>query len=235
LAASLAHEINNPLSAVMNVLYLLKSRSQLDETALNLANMAANELDRVARIVKQSLAYYRVGTAAEELDLSASMEESLQIYRKKFEQAGIQVREKITPKTLMMGFPDQIRQVIDNLLLNALEATPRGGRIALGIRRSRNWKNPGQGGVRLTVGDSGQGIAKEQLAKIFEPFFTTKAERGTGLGLWVVQGIVAKHDGSLKFRSATREGKSGTVVSILWPSSQWLEHKDKLIRSESVA
>lgn len=220
LAASLAHEINNPLSAVMNVLYLMTTGSSLDETTRNLVNTAAKELERVVRIVRQSLAYHRAGATAKEVDLGSIIEESLQIFGDRFRRAGVHVRKKITPKALMMGFPDEIRQAIDNLLLNALEATPRGGRLAVGVRVSRDWKNEKHDGVRLTIADSGQGIPKDQLARIFDPFFTTKSERGTGLGLWVVQGVVAKHEGSLKFRSFTQEGKSGTVVSILWPSNR---------------
>ncbi len=235
LAASLAHEINNPLSTITNALYLLKIRSDLDDGAADLVKVAASELERVASIVRQGLAYYRVGTAPKELDLSARLEESLQIYGEKFQRSAIEVRKKITSRTLMMGFPDEIRQVIDNLLLNALEATPSGRRLAVCVRWSRDWKKPEQGGVRLTIADSGQGVPKEQLAKIFEPFFTTKAERGTGLGLWVVRGIVAKHDATMKFRSSSREGKSGTVVSILWPSSGWKEYKEKMEKKESAA
>jgi PAS domain S-box-containing protein len=236
LAASLAHEINNPLSAVTNVLYLLTTGSNLDERARRLADTGANELERVARIVRQSLAYYRVGTTAKAVDLGASVEESLQIFGDKFRRAGVDVRKKITPNTLMMGFPDEIRQVVDNLLLNALEATPSGGRLSVGVRWSRDWKKKeGEGGVRLTIADSGQGIPKEQLAKIYEPFFTTKAERGTGLGLWVVQGIVAKHGGSMKIRSVTRDGKSGSVFSILWPSHRSGRGEEGPERSESAA
>jgi signal transduction histidine kinase len=119
-------------------------------------------------------------------------------------------------------------------LLNALEATPKGGRMTVSVQWSRNWKNRKEG-VRLTIGDSGHGIAKEQLARIFEPFFTTKAEKGTGLGLWVVSGVVAKHDGDIRVRSAETQGKSGTVVSILWPSGSRNHRKRKLARSESAA
>jgi signal transduction histidine kinase len=235
LAASLAHEINNPLSAVTNALYLLQTSSNLDKESRSLTDLAANELERVARIVRQSLAYYRVGASAAEVDLGASVEESLQIFGERFQRAGVHVRKKIIPRTLMVGYPHEIRQVVDNLLLNALEATPSGGRLGVAVHWSRDWKNASQGGVRLTIADNGQGIPSDQLARIYEPFFTTKAERGTGLGLWVVQGVVAKHEGTMKFRSATRENKSGTVVSILWPSSLWIEREEGRRRSESAA
>jgi signal transduction histidine kinase len=134
----------------------------------------------------------------------------------------------------IVGFADEVRQVIDNLLLNAVEAAPNNGRLAISVRPSRNWKDYGQEGVRLTVADNGCGIPKEHLARIFEPFFTTKPEKGTGLGLWVVRGIVAKHDGRISIRSREAERKGGTVVSILWPSSSQSSRTGRA-RSESAA
>jgi PAS domain S-box-containing protein len=123
LAASLAHEINNPLAAVINVLYLLASRTDLDSTSSGLVSIATNEVERVSRIVKQSLSYYRAGTVAKEVDLAGLLEESLQVFSDKFLRAGVAVRNKIAPGTSVMGFSDEIRQVIDNLLVNAVEAT----------------------------------------------------------------------------------------------------------------
>jgi PAS domain S-box-containing protein len=219
LAASLAHEINNPLSAVINVLYLLACRSDLDPAATDLVLTANNEIGRVSRIVKQSLSYYRVGTVAKEVDLVALVEESLQLFGDKLERRRIAVTKRILPGASIIGFADQVRQVVDNLLVNAMEATPSGGRLALFLRQSRNWKNHGEFGVRLTIADNGCGIPKANLSKVFEPFFTTKAERGTGLGLWVVKGIVEKHGGSVKIRSTTAGARSGTVISIFWPAA----------------
>src|SRR5581483_1332421 len=124
---------------------------------------------------------------------------------------------KIKPASKVIGFADEVRQVVDNLLLNAVEAVPIAGRLTVSVHPSHDWANPHQVGIRLTVADSGYGISKENLSKVFEPFFTTKAEKGTGLGLWVVRGIVAKHDGNIRIRSS--EGKkSGTVISVFWPS-----------------
>src|SRR5581483_2608171 len=173
------------------------------------------ELARVSRIVKQSLSYYRAGTVPQEVDLPAIVEESLQIFGPRFLRAGIQLTRKITPGMSMSGFAHEIRQTVDNLLLNAIEATPKGGRLAVAVHPSQNWKD-NRKGVRLTIADTGCGVPRQHLRRIFEPFFTTKAERGTGLGLWVVRGIVARHDGRIGIRS--RE-KKGTVISIFWPAS----------------
>jgi PAS domain S-box-containing protein len=235
LAASLAHEINNPLSAVINVLYLLGGRSDLDPAATGLVSIANNEVARVARIVKQSLSYYRVGRAAREVDLAALMEESLQVFSDKFQRADIAIRKRITPGTSVGGFADEIRQVVDNLLVNAVEATRRGGRLTLCLRPSRSWKDHSELGARLTIADNGSGIPKPYLARVFEPFFTTKAEKGTGLGLWVVRGIVEKHGGSIKLRSTDATGRSGTVISIFWPSAVEGHPTSKLAGSEYAA
>jgi PAS domain S-box-containing protein len=235
LAASLAHEINNPLEAVINVLYLLAGRSDLDPTATGLISIANNEVTRVARIVRQSLSYYRAGTMAREVDLAALIEESLQVFSDKFQRAGIAIGKKIKPGTRIIGFADEIRQVVDNLLVNAVEATPRGGRLALALRQSRCWKNHSQLGARLTIADNGCGIPKTHLARIFEPFFTTKAEKGTGLGLWVVKGIVKKHGGSLRIRSTDAAARSGTVICIFWPYAVKAHPTNQLARSEHAA
>jgi PAS domain S-box-containing protein len=217
LAASLAHEINNPLSAVINAVYVLDHSPDVTGEAKKFLSMADNELARMSRIVKQSLAYYRVGAVAKEVDLAGILEESLQIFSERFQRSGIALRKKITPGISVFGFSDELRQVIDNLLLNAAEAMPAGGRLVVCARRSCGWKNFEQG-VRLTIGDTGPGIAHEHRPQIFEPFFTTKQEKGTGLGLWVVRGIVVKHEGSINMRTRSGNANTGTVVSIFLPS-----------------
>ena len=221
LAASLAHEINNPLSSVTNALYLLENHKILDDSARLFVKTATTELARVSRIVRQSLSYYRVGSVPHDLDLGVIVDESLQIFRDKFQKAGIELKTRIQDGTLVVGFADELRQVTDNLLLNAMEAMPNGGRLSVSMHDSCDWtnhQNNHRKGIRLTIADTGGGIPRDQQRRIFEPFFTTKAEKGTGLGLWVLQGIVSKHEGSLNVRSSDTEGRSGTVVSIFLPS-----------------
>jgi len=219
LAASLAHEINNPLSTVINILYLLKSRSDLDPNAADLISIANEEIERVSRIVKQSLSYYRAGMVAKEVDLAALLEESLQVFNDRVQRGGIAISKRIAPGTSIVGFAHEIRQVVDNLLVNALEATPHGGRLTLCLRQSRSWRDRNELGARITIADNGCGIPEVNLTRVFEPFFTTKPEKGTGLGLWVVKGIVEKHGGSIRIRSTEAAVRSGTVVSIFWPSA----------------
>jgi PAS domain S-box-containing protein len=219
LAATMAHEINNPLSAVTSALYLLQTHdTKPDESVSTLIALASSELARVSRIVKQNLSYHREGIKPRDLDLGGIVNESLQIFSKQFEKAHIELKRKIQ-STMLLGFPDELRQVIDNLLRNALEAMPNGGVLTVSARASSDWTgrhNRGKG-VRLTIADSGCGVPKEYRARILEPFFTTKTEKGNGLGLWVSQGIIAKHDGVMSLRSSDAANKSGTIISIFLP------------------
>lgn len=236
LAASMAHEINNPLSSVMNALYLLQRQANLDESSRVFVTTAATELDRVSRIVKQSLSYYRVGTTPRDLDLGRIVNESLQIFSDKFTVARVELKQKIQPGSVLLGFQDELRQVIDNLLLNALESMPSGGgRLGVAVHNSFEWTHTHRKGVRLTIADTGCGIPKENHWRIFEPFFSTKAEKGTGLGLWILQGIVLKHEGVMSLRSSDVEGRSGTCISIFLPSRARVFDKSKQHKSDPAA
>ena len=220
LAASLAHEINNPLSSIVNILYLLETDPDLDKAVKEHITTASTELDRVSRIVKQSLSYYRVDTVPVSLVLGQITRDSLKIYGEKLQQAGITLKEDVRSESTLLGFPSELRQVIDNLLLNALQAMPKGGRLTVSVRDASEWRENGiaRKGLRITLADTGCGIPKEIRRRIFEPFFTTKSGKGTGLGLWVIQGIVAKHEGKIQVRSSDDSGRSGTVISMFLPS-----------------
>ena len=183
LAASMAHEINNPLSSVTNALYLLGRLPELGTSAQSLIDIGSSELARVSRIVKQSLAYYREGVEARSLDLSSIVNESLTIFSEKLKRAGIELKSKNGNGMLLIGFPDELRQVLDNLLLNAAEAMPTGGRLNVSVHPSIDWKMNHQTrkGMRLTIADTGCGIPSELRERIFEPFFTTKSDKATAL------------------------------------------------------
>jgi len=216
-ASSLAHEINNPLAAVTNVLYLLGKGNTLDPAAQQLVRSASAELMRVTRIVKQTLSYHRGGRAFQEVDVSALVGERLAAFADRFVASGVEVVKKIAPQVGTLGFAEEVGQAIDNLLLNALEAMPQGGCIAIAVKKSRRWNHNGPPGARLTVADTGCGIPLQNSRRIFDAFSTTKPEKGRGLGLWIVRGIIAKYEGSISVRSRVTPGRSGTVVSIVWP------------------
>lgn len=237
LAASMAHEINNPLSSVTNALYLLGHIPDLDISARSLIEIGSTELARVSRIVKQSLSYHREGVEARSLDLSSIVNQSLTIFSEKLKRAGIEVKSKNGNGMLLTGYPDELRQVVDNLLLNAAEAMPTGGRLNVSVHQSIDWKPNHQNrkGMRLTIADTGYGIPRELRKKIFEPFFTTKSDKGNGLGLWILQGIVSKHDGVMSLRSSATQNKSGTVISIFLPEVPRVPRKPELSKTESVA
>jgi two-component system, chemotaxis family, CheB/CheR fusion protein len=238
LASSIAHEVNNPLSSVTNSLYLLENHANLDESARFYVSIASTELARVSRIVKQSLSYYRAGTVPGDVDLDAIVNESLNIFSEKLKRTGIELKPKVDSGAALVGFPDELRQVVDNLLLNALEAMPGGGRLSISVHESYDWTrndHKHRKGVRLTIADTGCGIPKDILAQVFEPFFTTKTEKGTGLGLWILQGIISKHEGIMSLRSSDVKGKSGTVISIFFPSPTGASRTSKFSEAESAA
>ena len=218
LAASIAHEINNPLESVTNLFYLLKQHPSLDNEARRFAAMADEELKRVAHITKQTLGFYRKSPHPVAVSVTDVLDAVLDAYGSRIVKNQITVHKRYDSAEKLMAFPDELRQIFANLIGNAIEAVGRGGQLKLHVFGSRNWANS-SGGVRINICDSGAGIKAADRNKIFEPFFTTKAERGTGLGLWVTKGIVHKYDGSVRFRSGKQGGWSGTCFSVFFPSN----------------
>jgi signal transduction histidine kinase len=145
------------------------------------------------------------------------LENVLTLYHGKITQRRATLDRRYEKAMPVTAYPGELRQVFSNLVGNALEALPAGGKLIVELRNSLDWREGRRRGVRVTIGDTGSGIPAEHRARISQPFFTTKGEQGTGLGLWVSRGIVEKYGGSMRFRSSTREGCSGTVFSIFLP------------------
>jgi PAS domain S-box-containing protein len=217
LAATIAHEINNPLAAVTNLLYLLVSDSRLDPGLRDYARVAQSEISRVAHITKQTLAFHRDTSTPVRVNLSDIVESVLYLYSQQLRAKSIRICKEVEFGGEIIGFPNELRQVISNIFQNAIEASPEAGLVRLRVYPSREFMNSQKPGVRVIIADDGPGIQSENAHRIFEPFFTTKGEKGTGLGLWVCQGIIHKHGGFIRMRTSTRPEQSGTVFSIFLP------------------
>lgn len=216
LAASIAHEINNPLESITNLLYLLQHDSSISPPGQQYVRMAQDELARVSHITRQTLGFYRESATPQPVDVCELMRDIVRLYSRKIQNKQLIVREHYSLSRRIQLFPSEIRQVCSNLLLNAIEATPNAGTITVRVGGGRDWRR-GLKGIRITVADNGHGIRLEDKRHIFEPFFTTKGEKGTGLGLWVTSGIVQKHRGNIRVRSSTNDGSSGTAFSVFLP------------------
>jgi PAS domain S-box-containing protein len=220
LAASIAHEINNPLEAVVNLLYL--ARHDSSHAAEYLAQ-AEQEVGRVARLAQQTLGFVRDASAPGSMDPAAIMDEVLQLYSGKLVGRQIRVTRRYRSGCEIAGYSGELRQLLANLMVNAVDAMADGGSLQVRVATGRDWSN-GREGVRITVADNGSGIPRDELRQIFEPFYTTKKDSGTGLGLWVSRGIVQKHGGSIRVRSRA-DGRAtgratGTVFFIFLPQQQ---------------
>ena len=218
LAATLAHEINNPLQAVTNLVSLLRKSPGLNTDEQAYAATAEEELGRVVHLTQQSLSFYRESVYPVAVNLATVLDSVVNLYTNRLVTKKIALtKEYLSNGTTINSYPGEIRQVFSTLLLNAMEAVSAGGAIAIRVRGPFHWNDSSSDGVRITIADSGIGIPPENTSRIFEPFFTTKGVHGTGLGLWVANGIISRLGGTIQVRSSVRPGKSGTCFSIFLP------------------
>ena len=224
LAASIAHEINNPLEAITNLLFLLRKFCQLQGPAENYVAMAQEEVRRMSEITQQTLRFYRQSTLPSRATMAELLDSVLTLYNVRMSTLGIQLERKYDPKMDLYCFAGEVRQVIANMVSNAIDATSGGGRLVVCARRSRDWGDSGKEGIRFTVADTGSGMDPETQQHLFEAFFTTKGITGTGLGLWVSAEIIQKHRGSVRVRSrsASSGRTTGTVFQMFFPDHQVL-------------
>ncbi len=235
LAASIAHEINNPLEAITNLLFLLRNFCQLQNPALEYVTMAEHEARRISEITQQTLRFYRQPTMPSRANMVELLDSVLTLYQGRLNSLNIQVERNYNQQMDLFCFSGELRQVFANLIGNAIDATSGGGRLILRARPSRNWKDPEQTGIRFIVADTGTGMSAEVLEHAFEPFFTTKESIGTGLGLWVSHEIIVKHNGLIHLRSrAAASGKSsGTVFQLFIPDNQSLKGTERQTLAEA--
>ena len=218
LAASIAHEINNPLEAITNCLYLV-GQTELPPLAREYLDLAQGELDRVAQITVQTLRFYRRSTQTSETDVHELLQTVLALLDSRLRRQNITVDRRLRASSRIRAHDGEIRQVLANLVGNAIDAAGQsGGTIYLRTRSATDW-NSGRRGIRITVADDGSGMDSPTLARIFEAFFSTKGLTGTGLGLWVSREIVEKHQGSIRVRSRphTPGRPGGTVFTLFLP------------------
>jgi PAS domain S-box-containing protein len=214
LSATIAHEINNPLEAVTNLLYLAKRDLSNPGKAQQHLEMADHELSRVAHITRQTLGFYRDTSAPAPVDIGETLDDLLFLYARRLESRQIQVIRQFDGKLEAMAMGGEIRQVFSNLLANSIDAMPDGGKLIVRASSSHAWTGSHVPGVRVSIADTGSGIEPQDKKRLFQPFFTTKKDVGTGLGLWIIRGIVEKHGGQIRLRSKSGAAKSGTVFSV---------------------
>lgn len=225
LSAAMAHEINNPLGAVVNLIYLVKNLPGLPATADQMLQQAEQELNRVAHATRQALGFYRESASPESIDVPALMEAVLELCSTKLISKHISIKRTFSECAPILGVLGEVKQAVSNVIANAIEAVPKGGVIGIGIQ---SVPGDGEGAAEIVIADNGPGIAQEDVDKIFEPFFTTKGGTGMGLGLWVARDIVERHGGTIRV-SPRRQGSEsgGTTVTIEFPRESSLGKREQ--------
>jgi PAS domain S-box-containing protein len=216
LAATVAHEINNPLESVINFIYIAKQHPEASEEIKRYLNSADTELRRVAHITQQTLGFYRDNSQPVVLVIADVIQDVLMIYERKCQYKMLNIEQRIEPGLTLNTVQGELKQILSNLISNAIDASKENGKIIIYARTSHHFPSDGSG-IRITIADNGVGISDENKQKLFAPFFTTKAAVGTGLGLWITKELLEKKGGRILLRSAD-SGRSGTVMTIYLPS-----------------
>jgi signal transduction histidine kinase len=216
LAASMAHEINNPLAAVSNLLYLIETSTTLHESK-EYGETAANELARVSELVAHTLRFYKEPAKPAMVQVTEVVDSALIIYQSRFTSAGIAVERDFRENSPIFAKAGELRHLVLNLIGNALEAIKRDGTLKIRVSNTRELRNGARHGVRLTIADNGSGIHPELRTKIFEPFVSTKGDTRSGLGLWMSSEIVRRHGGTIQVKSRVPPPFGGTVFSVFLP------------------
>jgi len=211
LAGTIAHEINNPMEAIKNAIFLL--RNKVEPAAQPIYDALKSETDRVTRIVRQMLGLYRNAGQLATFDLNSIAEDTLTLFSRPLAKDGIEVEKRFKQLPPMKGSADQFRQLLSNLVVNAQDSMAGGGKLTVRTSHIKSTRGT-YGEISLLVCDTGCGIPREIRTTMFEPFVTTKGEKGTGLGLWIVKGIVENHGGRIQIHSSA--GK-GTIFRIVFP------------------
>lgn len=218
LASSISHEINNPLESVTNLLYLSITSSQLPPDVQGYLRTAQQELTRVSQIATQALRFHRQAIKPTMVGAADLMNSVVDLYRGRLYNTSIRVLEKYRSASRILSLENEVRQVLNNLIANSIDAMRQGGRLLLRTHDATDWKT-GRKGIRFTVADTGNGMPDEVKARLFEAFYTTKDLNGTGLGLWISRNIITRHQGRILFRSSTRPGRTGTVFTVFLPQA----------------
>lgn len=219
MANTIAHEINNPLEAIANILYILGGDVD-EQTRVKYTSKAQEEVMRVSKITRQVLSFNRESTEAIFVQLPDLLEDVLALSNREIVEKKIHIQKEWNSTPAVYGFPSQLRQVFSNLLRNAIEASPPEKRIVLRVSEILHWGTPAERAARVTFLDQGEGIPPQNFKRIFEAFFTTKGLNGSGVGLWLSSSIVQEHRGRIQIRSSTRASHSGTCFSVVLPCQE---------------
>jgi PAS domain S-box-containing protein len=216
LSATIAHEINNPLQAALNLIYAVSLKTT-DPNDQEFLSMAGQELRHAAEIAKRTLGFYKGGNSPSQVEFGRVLNDLAFLYEPRLRNKGVKLLTRSSDDAILLGSDGEIRQILSNLLSNSIDAVAQNGTIRMRVSCSRDWRNGQKPGIRMTVLDDGQGISTEIIDRVFLPFFTTKEDVGTGLGLWVVKQLAEKYRGHVTIRSSQNAQKRGTAVSVFLP------------------